>query len=44
MGLDDARSKMEEWHKDYNEIRPRSAIGNNPPIALHKRSSATHAQ
>ncbi len=30
MSLDDARSKMEEWRKDYNEIRPHSAIGNKP--------------
>jgi len=34
MSLDDARSKMEEWRKDYNEVRPHSAIGNNPPITL----------
>ncbi|SPJ29424.1 hypothetical protein TRM7615_02942 [Falsiruegeria mediterranea M17] len=34
MSLDDARSKMEEWRRDYNEVRPHSAIGNNPPITL----------
>jgi len=34
MSLDDARSKLEEWRKDYNEVRPHSAIGNNPPISL----------
>jgi Integrase core domain len=34
MSLDDARSKMEAWRKDYNEVRPHSAIGNKPPISL----------
>ena len=34
MSLDDARSKMEEWRRDYNEVRPHSAIGNNLPISL----------
>ncbi len=34
MSLDDARSKMEKWRRDYNEVRPHSAIGNNPPISL----------
>ena len=34
MSLDDARSKMEEWRKDYNEIRPHSTIGAKPPISL----------
>lgn len=32
--LDDARAKMEEWRKDYNNVRPHSAIGNKPPAAL----------
>ncbi len=40
MNLDDARSKMEEWRKDYNEVRPHSAIGNKPPISLLNGSSA----
>ena len=31
MSLDDARQKMEDWRRDYNEIRPHSAIGNKPP-------------
>jgi len=34
MSLDDARAKLEAWRKDYNEVRPHSAIGNKPPIAL----------
>ena len=40
MSLDDARSKMEEWRKDYNEIRPHSAIGNKPPVSLMNSSVA----
>lgn len=27
MSLDDARAKMEDWRRDYNEVRPHSAIG-----------------
>ena len=40
MNLDDARQKMEEWRRDYNEVRPHSAIGNKPPISLINSSSA----
>jgi putative transposase len=25
---------MEEWRKDYNDVRPHSAIGNKPPIMV----------
>lgn len=32
--LDDARQKMEDWRRDYNQVRPHSAIGNKPPISL----------
>lgn len=41
MSLDDARSKCEAWRRDYNEVRPHSAIGNKPPITLVNRSG-TH--
>jgi len=41
MSLDDAREKMEEWRRDYNEVRPHSAIGNKPPITLINGAS-TH--
>jgi putative transposase len=41
MNLDDARSKMEEWRRDYNEVRPHSAIGNKPPILLQLGSVAS---
>jgi len=34
LSLDDARANMEEWRRDYNEVRPHSAIGNKPPISL----------
>jgi len=40
MSLDDARSKMEAWRRDYNEVRPHSAIGNKPRIALMNGSPA----
>lgn len=38
MSLDDARAKCEAWRRDYNEVRPYSAIGNKPPITLLNRS------
>jgi len=40
LSRDDARAKMEEWSKDYNTVRPHSAIGNKPPISLMNGSSA----
>lgn len=39
--LDDARQKMEDWRRDYNEVRPHSAIGNKPPISLMNGSGAS---
>ncbi len=41
MSLDDARAKMEDWRRDYNEVRPHSAIGNKVPISLLNGSSAS---
>ena len=41
MSLDDARRKMEDWLKDYNEVRPHSAIGNKTPISLLNHPGAT---
>ena len=35
LNLDEARSKCEAWRRDYNEVRPHSAIGNEVPIRLH---------
>jgi putative transposase len=35
LSLDEARAKCEAWRRDYNEVRPHSAIGNKTPIELH---------
>jgi len=45
MSLDDARRKCEAWRRDYNEVRPHSAIGNKTPIELHRMaaSPASHS-
>ena len=32
LGLEDAREKLEAWRRDYNELRPHSAIGNKPRL------------
>lgn len=34
MNLDDARQKLDAWRRDYNTVRPHSAIGNKSPISL----------
>jgi putative transposase len=39
--LDDARQKIDEWRRDYNEVRPHSAIGNKPLTSLMKASGAS---
>jgi putative transposase len=36
LSLDEARRKCEAWRRDYNEVRPHSAIGNKVPIMLHR--------
>ena len=41
LSLEDARQKMEAWRRDYNEVRPHSAIGNKTPIMLVNRSGAS---
>ncbi len=40
MSLDDAVGKCEAWRRDYNEVRPHSAIGNKPAISLENWSAA----
>lgn len=40
MSLDDAVRKSEAWRRDYNEVRPHSAIGNKPSISLLPASVA----
>jgi putative transposase len=37
--LEDARSKIEAWRKDYNEVRPHSSLDNRTPMEFS--SSAT---
>ena len=39
--LADARKKMEDWRRDYNEVRPHGAIGNKGPISLMNSGGAT---
>jgi putative transposase len=39
LSLADARRKCERWRRDYNDVRPHSAIGYETPAALVKRSS-----
>ena len=34
LSLADAREKLEDWRRDYNEQRPHGAIGNKVPAAL----------
>lgn len=31
IGLDDARTKIEAWRHDYNEVRPHSSLGDLTP-------------
>ena len=40
MSLDDAQAKCEAWRRDYNEVRPHSAIGNRTPMELHRRAAS----
>ncbi len=39
--LADAREKMEDWRRYYNEERPHGAIGNKPPISLMNSGGTT---
>lgn len=41
MCLADAREKMEDWRRYYNEERPHGAIGQKPPITLQNPAGAT---
>ena len=34
MDLDDARTKIELWRQDYNDVRPHSAIGERTPMIM----------
>ena len=35
LSLDDARHKIDEWRRDYNEFRPHSSIGDKTPDEVH---------
>ena len=39
LSLDEAWRKCEAWRKDYNEVRPHSAIGNKVPMELHRAAA-----
>ena len=41
MSLADAREKMEDWRRYYNEERPHGAIGQKTPIMLLDHVGAT---
>jgi putative transposase len=41
LSLADAREKLEDWRKYYNEERPHGAIGNRPPILLQNHFGVT---
>ena len=41
MDLDDAVQKVDEWRREYNEVRPHSAIGNRPPMSLTQKPRQT---
>ena len=35
--LNDAKETIEEWRKEYNEVRPHSSLGYLPPAEFAKR-------
>ena len=37
LNLDDAIKKVENWRREYNEVRPHSAIGDRTPMSLIRR-------
>jgi putative transposase len=44
LDLDDAREKVENWRREYNEARPHSAIGDRAPMSLiHQPQRGTEA-
>jgi putative transposase len=44
LSLDEARAKCEAWRRDYNEVRPHSAIGNKTPMELHRMAASPASQ
>jgi putative transposase len=43
MDLDDAEKKVETWRREYNEVRPHSAIGDRTPMSLIQQPPLTAA-
>jgi putative transposase len=43
LSINDARCKIEAWRIDYNELRPRSALGHRSPKE-YLRESTTEGQ
>lgn len=41
MSLEDAREKLEDWRRYYNEVRPHGAIGQKTPITLLNHDGAS---
>jgi len=37
--LEDARSKIEAWRKDYNEVRPHSSLDNRTPMEFSRSAT-----
>lgn len=42
-GLDDARTRVELWRREYNERRPHRSIGRIPPAVFARRAAALQA-
>jgi len=40
MDLPDAQEKVEDWRREYNEVRPHGAIGDRAPLAMLTRLGA----
>ncbi|MFI5398483.1 MAG: transposase [Candidatus Binatia bacterium] len=41
VSLDQARQVIEAWRQDYNEVRPHSALGQQPPAEFARRWRTT---
>jgi transposase InsO family protein len=41
MSLEDARQKIENWRRDYNEYRPHSSLADIPPALFAKEFEST---
>ncbi len=37
--MDEARERIEDWRKDYNEVRPHSALGYQPPSVFARNAA-----